>query len=266
MNNRSNTLILFIALSFMIGCGNNKEDSSKQKSKEEPSVDYSKYPEPLSKALQAHGGLDTWKDYKSLDFDKITEEGREHHLIDLEKRKVLIITEDYQLGFNGEKIWVNPDKESFPGSSPRFYHNLWFYFYAFPFIVTDLGANQKSIGTETFNGEKYEKVLVTYNNGVGDSPEDQYILYINKENNQLDFINYSVTYFDESKATDYNVLVYDEWKKVGNLILPVALTGYKWENDTIGDERYKMTFDNIRLRTVKPDQDLFEIPDQAYVE
>jgi hypothetical protein len=223
-------------------------------------------PKELIKAFDAHGSVEKWKTYKSLRYTRTAGENSEIQLIDLENRKVLIMSDTYTLGFNGKDVWVAPDSTSFPGRSARFFHNLWFYFFSFPHILSDPGVMATTMQPIRFNGVLYDRVLITYGEEIGDSPEDKYILFINQETSQLDLINYSVTYYDTSRADQFNALVYEGWTTINDIRVPTQLKGYRWENDTLGDLRYHIRFSDIQFGEEKPEQSVFEIPDGAYVE
>jgi len=82
----------------------------------------------------------------------------------------------------------------------------------FPDLADD-GVSLEDLGSKEVNDRKYNVIKATFGEGVGDASEDQYILYVNPNTNKIDFINYSVTYFDKTKATKYNALKY-EWQNV----------------------------------------------------
>ena len=68
-------------------------------------------------------------------------EDSERQEFNLEMRYALIIHPDYLIGFDGQDVWISPNKELFKKGSPRFYHNLNFYFFTVPFIFSDEGVN-----------------------------------------------------------------------------------------------------------------------------
>ena len=45
---------------------------------------------------------------------------------------------DLSMGFDGKNFWLADEKESYKGD-PIFYHNLMFYFYSMPFVLSDKG-------------------------------------------------------------------------------------------------------------------------------
>ncbi len=248
---------------FLISCSTQNQSEVVEQTSNRPLSDI---PMSLLHSFQAHGGLEMWKTYKSLSYTRNPDKDPEQHIIDLENRKVLISAENYKLGSDGENIWVSPDLEAYEGRSARFFHNLWFYFFSFPHILSDPGIKATELEKIVFNGKNYNRVKITYNENVGDSPDDQYILYLSSETNRLDFIKYSVTYYDRSRAENFNALIYEDWIKVNGLLVPTSLQGYKWENDSIGAKRYSVKFSDISFTKNTPDQSMFEMPQESEIE
>ncbi|MEM8526331.1 MAG: DUF6503 family protein [Bacteroidota bacterium] len=236
--------------------------------KQEEIPNYDHLPKTLLAGLEAHGGIEKWYEMQTLEYDLIKDSIVEHQLIDLASRKVLITTEPetFTLGFNGQEVWVSPEKAAFPGNSARFYHNLLFYFYAMPFIASDPGINYEEIPNDSLNGEVYNAVKISYNEGVGDAPDDEYILYFDKETHQMEWLLYTVTYFSGEKSTKYRAINYSKWQDLNGLLLPEIMTGYKFENSTIGDKRYDRVFNNAKISTEAADQNIFKMPNEAEID
>ena len=106
----------------------------------------------------------------------------------------------------------------------------------------------------------YNRVKITFEDNVGYAPKDQYILWYNLADNMLSYINYSVTYFDESKADKYNAIGYRNWTEVGGLKFPREMIGYVWENDALGEERYRRKIGDISVYKERPDSTIFTNP------
>jgi len=92
-------------------------------------------PPLFNKILDAHGGLDTWNAMNTLKFTRGDGEGAEHHVVDLKSRRsTASVNNKYTMGNDGDKVWVTPHRDSFPGQSPTFMKNLLFYFVALPYV------------------------------------------------------------------------------------------------------------------------------------
>lgn len=251
---------LFAGLCTWLACGDAPQQTTTAKATAVT------YPESFQKVLEAHGGKDTWDKMNTLSFTRGTGVTAENHTVDLKSRRSVIEVEGkYKLGTDGEKIWVSPHRDSFPGKSPRFTHNLHFYFFAVPFVFADPGATVSDGGLKTVDSMEYQVLNVRFGANVGDAPEDQYNMYVDPKTNIVDFITYSVTYFDKSRATRYNALRYN-WEKVNGLLAPKAYDGYKWEQDSLGAKRYESVFDDIQYTIESQEDDFFAVPEGAYTE
>lgn len=251
--------ILLLSLLICFACSKPTEPKEAKSEK--------KYPEIFNKVLEAHGGKSTWDAMNTLTYTKVLEDDKkEEHTVDLKTRKSLIeVKGKYKLGHDGADVWVSPHRDSFPGRSPRFAHNLLFYFVAVPFVFTDPGVNVEDAGMVESGEEKYHLLKVTFEANVGDAPEDRYNMYIDPKTHKVDFITYSVTYFDKTRATNYYALKYD-WVDGNGLLVPEKYRGYKWENEALGDQRYESILASGRYEKTKKADEFYAIPEGAFVD
>ncbi len=227
---------------------------------------YSTVPDELKPVFEKHGGLDKWNEMSALTYTLNRGEKNEVHKVDLKNRKVNIQGKGFTLGFDGEQVWVSPNKSAFGGSSARFYHNLIFYFYAMPFVLADPGINYEVMEPAEILGKMYNKVRISYKNGVGDAPDDEYIICYDPETHQMEWLLYTVTYFSKEKSKKYNALHYDNWKDINGLLLPSTMVGYRTSNDSITEKRYESLYEDITLSSEAFDQQMFEMPEVAEID
>jgi len=259
---------LFVIVFLIIGCQSQPIEENTETTTTENETPTTQYPALLQKALDAHGGLDKWNSFKSLKYDLGTtlgEEKTENQLIDLKSRKVLITGDNFKLGFDGEQVWVTPNKEAFGKMSARFYHNLIFYFFSIPYVLADPGIQYEDLGIVTLDSTSYRALKISYNEGVGDADDDFYVAHFNPETYKMEWLLYTVTYFSGEKHENYNALKY-EWQDVNGLLLPARYTGFKYADGVIGDKRYESNFSNVTLSQDEPDQTLFEMPEGAEID
>ncbi|MEQ9164621.1 MAG: DUF6503 family protein [Fulvivirga sp.] len=261
-------IILILLVLVFIGCQPTSKEENTITGVDKAETSKIEYPELLQKALDAHGGLDKWNTYISLQYQLETTLGEkkvETQLIDLKSRKVLIKGDSFKLGMDGEQVWVSPNKEAFGTMPPRFYHNLIFYFFSIPYVLADPGIQYEDLGTVTLDSTSYRALKVSYHEGVGDADDDFYIAHFNPETYKMEWLLYTVTYFSGEKHENYNALKYD-WQEVNGLWVPSGFTGYKYTEGVIGDVRYQSTFTNVVLSENKPDPSLFEMPENAEID
>mgnify|MGYP007055199308 CR=1 FL=1 len=256
-----NYLVITLLLLAIVSCKQEKEN--KDYSKENLNITTSVYPDDFSKVLDAHGGIDKWNEQQKLIFEIVKADGNEKTTTALKARKSLIETNKYAIGFNGKDVWLKEKDTTKYEGKPKFYYNLMFYFYAMPFVLADDGINYDKADPLLYEGKKYPGIKITYETGVGESPEDEYILYYDSETNKMAWLGYTVTYFSKEKSKDFHFIKYEDWQTVDGLMLPATLKWYNAEGFEIGEMRNALSFTNVYISKTKPDNTVFEKPNDA---
>lgn len=162
--------------------------------------------------------------------------------------------------FDGEKAWITP--KDAPYKKPRFDALTWPYFLAAPFKLDDSGVNLKSFGEKKLLGKMYDVAKITFGSNVGDSPDDWYILYRDKETKQLKAMAYIVTYGKKGKssAKEPHAIVYNNVKKVKGVSLATDWKFYNWslEKGVFGDSIGTASVSELEFK--KNDDALFKAP------
>ncbi|HLT49062.1 MAG TPA: DUF6503 family protein [Aequorivita sp.] len=220
------------------------------------------YPAQLQAMFTAHGGLNHWKKMNNLCFEMKGKSGEETHTVSLPDRKTKIESKDWSIGYDGKGVWLLKHDLGYEGN-PVFYHNLMFYFYAMPFIISDPGTNYETVAPTELDGKIYNGYKVSYNKGVGDSPEDEYILYFDPETNKMAWLAYTVTFKDQKKSDDWHYIKYDKWQDVNGLLLPEKLVWYNVENGKPKGKKMDVKFDKITATETMLDASVFAKPAEA---
>lgn len=220
------------------------------------------FPAPLQAVFTAHGGLNQWKKMNNLCFEMKGKNGDETHTISLPDRKSKIESKDWSIGYDGKGVWLLKHDLGYEGN-PIFYHNLMFYFYAMPFVIADPGTNYTAIEPTELDGKMYNGFKVSYNDGVGDSSKDEYILYFDQETNKMAWLAYTVTFKDQKKSDDWHYIKYDKWQDVNGLLLPEKLSWYKVENGKPKGKEMDIKFDKITATETILDPSVFAKPEEA---
>lgn len=254
-------IVLALALS-LFNCKKEVKQETAIETVKEVIVETSKkvYPENLTKVFNAHGTLDAWNSFKGLHFTMKKEKGDELTITDLKNRKSYIETDNYTLGYNGKDVWLVEKADFKYEGNPQFYYNLMFYFYAMPFVLADDGITYTDVDALEFEGKQYPGIKISYGSGVGESPEDEYILYYDIETNKMAWLGYTVTYFTKEKSKDWHFIRYTDWQMVEDLVLPKTLSWYKAEGFKIGEKRNDLEFTDIKLSKEKMEASIFEKP------
>lgn len=213
----------------------------------------------IDKIFKAHGGFEIWSGMKQLDFTK----GDERHTIGLKTRESVISSPNRTIGFDGQEVWVAPAAAKIDGA--RFYHNLYFYFYAMPFVLGDPGVFYEDLAERNILGTPYAGVKISYDDGVGDSPKDNYIVWYDKDTNKMEWLMYTVTYRSGETSEEYHLIKYSQWENFDGLTLPKVLQWYEFENDSVGNMRNEVVFDSISISKEQPAKHLFTRAEDAQI-
>ena len=257
-------IFLIAVILLFVSCKNDKKVLVNY-SKEKLNVTTSIYPENITKVFDAHGGLDRWNSMQSLEYTMLKGNNKDITITNLKNRKTVIHMPKYDLGFNGKDVWLkNKDTVAYKGK-PRFMYNLMFYFYAMPFILADDGIIYENAEPLLVDNKSYPGIKISYDSGVGESPEDEYILYYDSETYKMTWLGYTVTYFSKEKSKVFHYRKYTEWETVNGLLLPKTMERYK-SKDNLPKELHSINrFENIKLSSLAPNGKLFEIPEGAKI-
>tara|TARA_R110002012_G_scaffold49843_3_gene129035 strand:+ start:190 stop:978 length:789 start_codon:yes stop_codon:yes gene_type:complete len=257
-----NLFTLVLALSLF----NCKQEAQKEVVKDttykakELDITTSVYPDDITQVFNAHGGLDTWNSFKGLAFTMKKPTGDEVTITNLKNRKSYIETANFKIGYNGTDVWLDETDGFKYEGNPQFYYNLMFYFYAMPFILADDGITYETTEPLAFEGKDYPGIKISYNAGVGESPDDEYILYYDAETHKMVWLAYTVTYFTKEKSKDWHFIRYTDWQMVDDLALPKILTWFNSEGFKIAEKRNDLEFTSIKLSKTAPENSFFEKP------
>lgn len=223
-------------------------------------------PEEFKKLLDAHGDWGKWLSAKSFSFAMIHETTleMENHYIDLAERKVRIDSETWQIGNDGEKVWVSPSREAFRGPSVRFYHDLYFRLFSIPYLFTDPGVVVKPVEDKLVNGQSYETLQVDFAASAERASGDSYYLLIDPQSGRLAWVLYNLTFF-ASTSTKLDAVKFEEYRDAGGLVFPRFLTGYHFENDSAKRISYQVSFSDVFLLEETLDEKIFKMPENAVV-
>ncbi|MEE8138959.1 MAG: DUF6503 family protein [Thermoanaerobaculia bacterium] len=215
-------------------------------SAEPPAGASSREAEALIDAMvEAHGGRELWAAAPTVSFEdefkrgeadsglvsRVTvEQGRRRAYIDFPGSEM-------RLAWNGEKAWSESWTLAYP---PRFLALLNYYFLNLPWMAKDPGIILGEPGTARLwdDPTEYVTVKLTYEEGVGDTPDDYFLLYLHPETHRLKACEYVVTYRallpDGVEAADPHVLVFDEYSTVDGLTVPTHYTIYESDRTLYG--------------------------------
>lgn len=244
-------------LSFFMACQPNVTQTDSK------SVDMNTYPANLTQVFDAHGGLDKWNNFKAMSYEIEKEQGNEKQFIDLGDRRERVEASNVTMGYDGKQFWMEADT-SYTGN-PIFYKNLMFYFYAMPFVLADDGIQYTEAEDLVFDGQSYPGYRISYNAGVGVSPEDEYFIHYHPETHQMEWLGYTVTYYSKEKSTKVKWIRYDDWADIQGLVLPQSLAWHTNEENKPVQERNRVVFKDVVLSSEPHEDHVFQKTDGAEI-
>ena len=228
------------------------------------SISKIKYPKNLENVFKAHGGIDAWKNMKSLVFTMETPKGDEIISTNLNSREALLENQKTTIGFDGKQVWLlNKTKEDYKGYDPVYGYNLMFYFYAMPFILADDGINYAETTPLVFEGITYPGIQITYNSGVGETPEDRYVLYYNPKTYKMEWLGYTVNFIEGIDKKELHFRRYNKWQTINGLLLPETIVGYGFKDDKPTEAKRTTLFKDIKITKEAIEISKFTKPENA---
>ena len=220
--------------------------------------------EIVDRMIEAHGGMEAWADAPTVRFEDEWRRG------DADSGTVSVVTVeqgsrrayidypggDMRMAWDGSKAWSENWEAQAP---PRFMALLNYYFLNLPWLTQDPGVvlAPPQEGQLWDDPVRYLTIRMTFESGVGDTPDDYYVLYIDPQTYRLKACEYVVTYRDllpeGVAASQPHILVYDEWVEVDELLVPARFTIYELDRSVyascrIRDWSFSKTFDESRMK------------------
>jgi hypothetical protein len=221
----------------------------------------------FARRLEAAHGVDAWRKHRAVEADiEISFGGSpmlggtmlyDHHT----GRVRLDVRDTAILFFDGERAWVSPATAEVPQA--RFHLLTWPYFLAAPFKLRDPGSRLDTTGVRPVDGQPCETALLTFHAGVGDSPDDWYVVYENPETGLMAAMGYIVTYGGveaETAEGEPHAIVYHDYTAIAGVMLSQRWTFHHWSADEgpHGDPIGEAMLSNLRF--VDPGARAFAVP------
>lgn len=239
-------------------------------------------------AIEAHGGLEAWYgaptssyawEYSNLGsnirFESflVADNATRRVYHDLRTFGTPEAVEEVEASFawDGEQAWISPAERENP--NPRFWATTGYYFESIPFVLADPGVRFLVLSEQSLNGLRHERVMAYFDAGIGDSPGDTYILYLDPETHMVSAVLYTVTYgqvYEPSPGqpqptTSGTLLHYQDYVTVDGLTVATRFRGYTYRDGVQGDLRNEAWASEISFRR-SFDPSRLEMPEDARIE
>ncbi|MBL4702593.1 MAG: hypothetical protein JKX85_15200 [Phycisphaeraceae bacterium] len=140
----------------------------------------------------------------------------------------LTLTNGVVLVYDGKEVWMSPANASV--KKPRFAALTWAYFIASPFKLNDPGSHLQNMGLLPMGQSQIPAAKLTFSPGVGDTPDDWYIAYVDPKTKWLKAMAYIVTYGTQAHKAEKHphAITYDNYVNVAGVILPRTWKFWNW--------------------------------------
>lgn len=258
--------VVVFSLFAFVACKENKADqTANEVTVVNDAVEMQKksLPTNISEVMQAHGGMAQWNKMNNLCFSFDGRGGEEVHTVSLKNRNEKIENEKWSIGNDGNGVWLlQNEPEAYKGNA-MFYSQLMFYFYAMPFVLADDGIVYTPMPQQELDGKMYNAVKIGYEEAIGWSPTDEYMLYSDLETNQMAWLGYTVTGNSNKKSDKWSFIKYGDWQEVNGLQLPATLTWYNVEDNLPTEARNDRKFNKVTVTETMLAPSVFKKPEGA---
>lgn len=138
-----------------------------------------------------------------------------------------------ELYYDQDIVYVDSTTEN--TASARFAAYTWSYFFLFPYKLTDPGTHWSDEVAVTLNDEVYNSQKLTFDEGVGDAPDDWYITYSDSKTNLMKVAAYIVTAGGstvEEAEVDPHAISYHDYKDIDGVALAHSWKFWEWREDS----------------------------------
>ena len=171
--------------------------------------------------------------------------------------------------FDGQDAWVAPADAPIPPGMTRFHMLTWPYFIAAPFKLADPGTTIADAGNKPLDAHRILPAgKLTFGAGVGDTPDDWYMVYKDRDTERLAALAYIVTYGKTTHDAEKqpHLAIYETYEEVNGVFLPSHVSIWNWEPalGKVGEQLGSVKILNYHF--IEPDDIAFTKPDGARVD
>ena len=222
-------------------------------------LDASRAGQRLWQAIEAHGGLARWYGNGPLEFRfnyRPLDDGTPRDTYEVARywsaqaRHRLAGDTTIQYGWDGQQAWAYPTDTLIP-YNVRFWSLTPYYFVGIPFVLADEGIKLAMMEPDTLEAIAYDLVKVTYNAGVGDAPDDYYVIYVSQQDNRVGAIRYIVSYpgyFPGGGHAPEKLMTYEGAQTADSITLPERYRTFWWKDEQRGEHITNITLSEVAFR------------------
>ncbi|NAS29722.1 hypothetical protein GTQ40_01950 [Flavobacteriaceae bacterium R38] len=167
--------------------------------------------------------------------------------------------------YDGNEVYLSPADANDRGA--RFDMFTWTYFFALPYKLNDNGTKWSNLEKHSLEDHSYNTARLTFENNIGDAPDDWYVIYTDEKTNMLHAAGYIVTFGGnavEKAEEEPHAIKYSNYTDVEGIPFATNWGYYNWTVENgfagkIGDA----TISNIKF--LSPEADFFKKPEDSKI-
>lgn len=253
------SLIIIVATLFFVSCNNSQKKEQEKKIPVEQNNGIGDGAPSLSTAfaqgVEKTHNKEAFLEHNNVSFDiSLNFNGQERlngtFIMRTNSSKIKFESKDGKtIIYDGKDVFLSPNDAEM--KSARFDILTWPYFMAMPFKLTDEGTAWGDVKQVTEKNRDYSKAKLTFKDGVGDTADDWYQVYVDNNTNLLNYAAYIVT-FGKSVAKaeqEPHAILYENYNVIDNIAISDVWKFYNWSEDQglYGEPIGDATLNNIQF-------------------
>ncbi len=172
--------------------------------------------------------------------------------------------DESKLIYNGENVFLHPEDANDKGA--RFDMFTWTYFFGLPYKLSDPGTQWELKNPRPLAGVAHQTAKLTFEQGIGDAPDDWYVIYSNDQN-VLQAAAYIVSFGsngDTSKAeADPHAIHYKDFKEINGIPFATKWMFYGWTEEKGMTDKLLGEATITDITFIDDEGTIFDTPDNA---
>lgn len=250
--------LLFLLIFCSFSCAEKKTDETPKTTKEV--VEDSPFPSELQKIMDAHGGFSLFQSFGSLELALRKEGQSKSFKTNFKTEKTLIEGSDFTLGYDGKGNWTNDNTTAFNESLyTASFKEL--YSATMPFLVVEDGDFFTVRLDEQLFRVNYGVIHIGFGRSSGKSPDDEYVIYYDKETHQIAWLAYRVVEKGRYTRRYWQFVNYTSFQNINGLLLPKKWTVYEAQGNRPSNKLYTLEVTELHLSEDPFSDSVFDAPE-----
>ncbi|GGD90981.1 hypothetical protein [Planktosalinus lacus] len=252
---------LLLVLFVFITCADQKtkQNINQQNITEQPT-------EPLpdfDKIIEAHGGKVQWNSANTFQFTTNFPFENSTYKVDLPNERIHIQNNDFTAAFDGKDLWLQDENKILDQQTFKRQFDLAYYIASGPFAFLQKGTLFTQRLDEEVMRKNYGVIHIGFGRGSGKSPDDEYVLYYDKETYKLAWFGYTVVNYGRYKSKRWEFVKYSSFQEVSGFEIPNSIEIFYGEKDMPSKLKRASTIENIEISDSVLPETLFEAPTES---